>query len=226
MRKRGYTLIEVLIVVAILAILTLGAITALSGQRRRAEDAKMKADLDRLRIAFEDYYNDHNCYPPVAWFATATSCGSNLMAPYLQAIACDPHTGLPYQVQVDQTGCKWFRFSANLGTPEIQPGCTSGASCPLVATYSVGSGNIDPYAIPSPSPSGTPLPPLLLPLLLPLLRVPASATSTIIAPGSATALATTQPASTVPLATPTTPSATPRAARAWGAVHRFKFPLY
>lgn len=158
MRKRGYTLIEVLIVVAILAILTLGAITALSGQRRRAEDAKMKADLDRLRIAFEDYYNDHNCYPPVAWFATATSCGSNLMAPYLQAIACDPHTGLPYQVQVDQTGCKWFRFSANLGTPEIQPGCTSGASCPLVATYSVGSGNIDPYAIPSPSPSGTPAP--------------------------------------------------------------------
>jgi prepilin-type N-terminal cleavage/methylation domain-containing protein len=150
--KSGFTLIEVLIVVAILAILTIAVLTSLSGQRQRAEDAKIKADLNRLQIAFEDYYNDHNCYPPTTWFDGPEDCGSSVFQPYLSSIVCNSHTGLPYTVTVDSTGCKWFQLSAQLSIAEIEPGCT-GNNCPTTTVHKVASGNVDPYASSAPTPT-------------------------------------------------------------------------
>jgi len=106
----GFSLIELLIVVATLAILILAVLTGLSRQRDKADDAKMKSDLARLKIAFEDYYNDHNCYPPAEWFDNADDCGSNQLSPYLSAIPCNRKTGLPYVLETDSTTCKWFKF--------------------------------------------------------------------------------------------------------------------
>lgn len=105
MLKKGFTLIEILIVVAILAILTLASIVSLTKNRLKADDAKIKSDLSRLKIAFEDYYNDNNCYPPVAWFDSADDCDTNLMSPYLNQILCNKKTGLPYPYWSDVPTC-------------------------------------------------------------------------------------------------------------------------
>lgn len=161
--KKGFTLIEVLIVVAILAILTLMAIFSLSNQRDKATDAKSKADLARLKIAFEDYYNDHNCYPPDTWFDNADDCGTPQLAPYLAQIPCDPRTGEPYVLETDGSSCgDWFKLYAQLTQTASDPSslalCGPGGSS--LGTYGVSSSNtsvtIDCSAISTPS--STPVP--------------------------------------------------------------------
>lgn len=92
-RKNGFTLIELLIVIAIIAILVIIAIWAITINLAKARDGKRKADLDRLKIAFEDYYGDNQVYPPDT---VITNCGSNSLAPYLNSIPCDPRTKRPY----------------------------------------------------------------------------------------------------------------------------------
>ncbi len=50
--NHGFTLIEVLIVVAILAILILMSIFYYQRHLMRSRDARRKSDLDKIRIAF------------------------------------------------------------------------------------------------------------------------------------------------------------------------------
>jgi prepilin-type N-terminal cleavage/methylation domain-containing protein len=116
--KTGYTLIELLITVSIIAILIIGALFTLNRQRDRADDARVKAELDRLKIAFEEYHNDHGCYPPAEWFDSVDDCGSNQLSPYLGAIPCDRNTGLPYVLETDETSCTWYKLYARLDRPE------------------------------------------------------------------------------------------------------------
>ncbi|MFH2085297.1 MAG: prepilin-type N-terminal cleavage/methylation domain-containing protein [bacterium] len=163
MKKKAFSLIEIMIVVAILAVLALIAIFSVIRDKQKAEDSLVKTDLSRLKIAFEDYYNDHNCYPPVDWFDGPEDCGSHVLSPYLQALVCDIHTQKPYLVENDSTGCGWFKITGTLHNAEPYPGCLSD-SCPTSTTYRVSSGNINPYpdydpnAVPSPTPSPNPDP--------------------------------------------------------------------
>lgn len=112
--KLGFTLIEVLIVISILAILIIASLLNFQKYRDKASDARSKSELVKLKIAFEDYYNDNNCYPPSEWFDSQDDCGSANLKPYLQTITCDPKTNLPYTVEYDASSCKWFKIYANL----------------------------------------------------------------------------------------------------------------
>ena len=94
--RAGLTLIELMVVMAILAILITMGWMAWQNQIAKARDADRKGDLHRIQVAFEDYYNDHNCYPPAN---ILDQCGDNdpgNLKPYLEKIPCDPTTDLPY----------------------------------------------------------------------------------------------------------------------------------
>lgn len=120
-QSHGFTLIEVLVVVAIVAILVIIAIGALRGNRSKADDASVKAELVRLKTAFEDYYGDHNCYPPAEFFDEPSDCGSNNLTPYLNNLPCNPQTNEPYVVETDATGCSWFKIYADLKSSSTDP---------------------------------------------------------------------------------------------------------
>jgi len=90
--KNGFTLIELLIVIAILAILMLAVLMTLANLGK-ARDGKRKSDLTRIQTAFEEYYVDHNEYPPES---VLSDCGGDALAPYLKAMPCDPRTKTPY----------------------------------------------------------------------------------------------------------------------------------
>lgn len=85
--RQGFTLIEILIVVAILIVLLMFVFINLRGQTARAMDSKRKTDLYTFRKSFEDYNNDNDAFPAQA---VVDNCGSADMAPYLAKIPCDP----------------------------------------------------------------------------------------------------------------------------------------
>ena len=81
---RGFTLIELMIVMAIIVILA-GVGTALyTNSLQRSKEAVLKSDLFRMRDAIDQYYADKNKYPP--------SLDSLVSEKYLRAIPVDPFT--------------------------------------------------------------------------------------------------------------------------------------
>ena len=92
-RQKGITLIEVLIVVALLMLIFLALFRSFGKDISRSRDAERKSDLVDIKLAFEDYYNDHQTYPPEEYLA---DCDGDALQPYLRAVPCDPVTGEPY----------------------------------------------------------------------------------------------------------------------------------
>lgn len=73
MRKNsGFTLIEMLIVVIVVAVLAAVAIMSYNAAQMRARDTERKNDLATLRDALQLYYSKNNNY-----LETASGCGSS-----------------------------------------------------------------------------------------------------------------------------------------------------
>jgi general secretion pathway protein G len=61
--KRGFTLIEVIIVVTLVVLLASVGLATYSNSVRRAREGVLKEDLFRMRDAIDQYYADKNKYP-------------------------------------------------------------------------------------------------------------------------------------------------------------------
>ncbi|MEE9437001.1 MAG: prepilin-type N-terminal cleavage/methylation domain-containing protein [Candidatus Adiutricales bacterium] len=61
-RQKGFTLIELMIVVAIIGILAAIAIPQFNSYRRKAQDSAAKSALKNLATAQENYYATENTY--------------------------------------------------------------------------------------------------------------------------------------------------------------------
>lgn len=92
-QQKGITLIEILIVVAILMVALIALFRVFTTDTNRAHDAQRKSDLRDIKLAFEDYYNDRGAYPPEEYLA---DCNGPSLQPYLKEVPCDPVTGKPY----------------------------------------------------------------------------------------------------------------------------------
>lgn len=64
MRQRGFTLMELLVVLALVAVLASLVTPIVSSSIQRAKEATLKENLFVLRKAIDDYYADIGAYPP------------------------------------------------------------------------------------------------------------------------------------------------------------------
>ncbi len=63
MKNKGFTLIELIVVIAIIGTLTGLIVNNLNDSRARARDSKRKQELGSLKTALRLYYNDNQSYP-------------------------------------------------------------------------------------------------------------------------------------------------------------------
>jgi prepilin-type N-terminal cleavage/methylation domain-containing protein len=160
MSERGVTLTEILIVVAILVILSLMLIGGMNFTANvdKAGDAQRKSDLNRIKISFEDYFNDEGCYPNqglVNSLMSSENCGaSEVFAPWLDPWLCDGQE--PYQILVEDEVCpSWFIVLTNLRNKNDRGlGICGFEGCPvmridppIIANYGVSSDNLLWYTL-------------------------------------------------------------------------------
>jgi general secretion pathway protein G len=63
--KRGFSLIELLVVISIIGVLAAVLTANFMGMRERSRDAQKIQDLNSIKTALRLYYNDHQTYPGV-----------------------------------------------------------------------------------------------------------------------------------------------------------------
>lgn len=101
--KNGFTIIELLVVITIIAILTSFGIVSYSSANKRSRDAKRKSDIEAIRQALEMYRADKSFYPSAGggdWYNVGSlDFTSVLVSGYLPSMPDDPKTGLDYYYQ-------------------------------------------------------------------------------------------------------------------------------
>ncbi len=106
----AFTLIELLIVIAIIALMMAISIFGLSGARENSRDQRRKSDIESLRTALELYRADCDRYPANGEIVAGTqlegtlSSGSKCLNSYvyMKEVPTDPLAGASYQY--NQTG--------------------------------------------------------------------------------------------------------------------------
>lgn len=100
-KDKGFTLIEILVVVAIIGIISGVTISSVSKMRMKSRDSTRLTDLANIKLALARYYDAHGYYPQSncgwdcngyrygfessSWNALATD-----LAPYLKTLPTDP----------------------------------------------------------------------------------------------------------------------------------------
>lgn len=85
--RKGFTLVEAIITIAIIGLLALTAVTALSAGRQRSRDAKRVAAIDQINKALEVYYLQNGIYPTTINPGQNLSAGSTV---YLSPVPSNP----------------------------------------------------------------------------------------------------------------------------------------
>jgi general secretion pathway protein G len=104
--KKGFTLVELLIVIIIIAVLAAIAIPKFSNSSMRSKESSLRANLKLVRNAIDLFRADTGAFPATmagltasttvglsAAAATCTVAATDWRGPYLQAVPVDPVSG-------------------------------------------------------------------------------------------------------------------------------------
>lgn len=95
-KKSGFTLIELMVVMAIIGILSSAVLASLTNTRIKSRDARRLEDIEQIRRAIELYYTTNMTYPPYYAQTSSSNCGTNwctletALAPYIAKLPRDP----------------------------------------------------------------------------------------------------------------------------------------
>lgn len=136
---RAFTLIELMVVVAIIALLTGIVMTNLSSSKGKARDSKRVSDIGQLQLTLELYFDRCKQYPSLISGDISTinnGCpnGSGItLGSYISKIPTDPN-GAVYDYAVNGTPPTDYVLRAKLEYPSVASSDSLGASAPSYAS--------------------------------------------------------------------------------------------
>jgi general secretion pathway protein G len=159
-RISGFTLVELLIVMAIIGVLATFFIGSYTGVQKKARDANRKSDLTQISKALEIYYNDHRRYPaelsgkiagcpstgPTACDWDNTDQFTDGETVYYKTIPGDPHYPAAVYVYRSDSGGTYYKLYARLENsedPDIILGLSE-SGCTGQCNFAITSGNAVP----------------------------------------------------------------------------------
>jgi len=155
-KQKGFTLLELLVVIGIIGLLASIIVVNLTGARKRARDTKRVADIRNIQTANEDYYGKNGKYP--AKISDLVTGGQIPMWPQ------DPLAPSGTSCAANSDLCYWYASytpSGALGPQSYHIGgsledqgsmllnqdrdcvSTSGSNCPYTSAYTDGFNGAD-----------------------------------------------------------------------------------
>lgn len=156
-KEKGFTLVELMIVIGILVFLIMMVINIYRTQVLKGNDAKRKADLHKIQVAIEEYEKDHDCYPTTEMLNCNPGTG---LQPYLSKIPCDPISNESYFILLPESVCPiWYIVFSNLENTKDKDieklGCQYGCGPDTSYNFYVSSPNAPKPAQGTPAPTPT-----------------------------------------------------------------------
>ena len=150
--SKGFTLLELLVVIGIIGLLASILVVNLTGARRRARDTKRVADVRVLQTAAEDYYGKNGKYP--------TTIGDLVTGTQIPIWPLDPLAPSGTICTGNSDNCYWYAYFDVSGTPQSYHigasfedsgspllnqdrdcNSTNGSGCPYISAYTSGNFN-------------------------------------------------------------------------------------
>jgi len=132
----GFTLVEIIIVIAIIGILTSFLVANFTQIKRTARDAQRKSDLRSIQASLEIYRSDEGSYPSSL---PLTGCGDPWVAvgvTYIQTMPCDPLSTPHPQYSYSLSSGNYALVACLENTDDSQKDDLSIAPCDTTDPYS------------------------------------------------------------------------------------------
>ncbi len=110
--NKGFTLVELMIVITVIAILATIAVVSFTRVQKQARDTKRKGDLRALATGLQAYYTEKQAYP------TAVQGTAVLTPTYVPVIPTDPQSKASYTYTNDATN-NTYGLCATLEAPVV-----------------------------------------------------------------------------------------------------------
>jgi len=106
-KEKGFTLLELLVVIGIIGLLASILVVNLTSARKRARDTKRIADVRNLQTASEDYYGKNGKYP--------TGIGDLVTGAHIPVWPLDPLAPSGTTCSANSDLCYWYSYYTPTG---------------------------------------------------------------------------------------------------------------
>lgn len=114
--RRGFSIIEILVVLSIIALILAIVLASLSASRQKARDDKRVSDIATVRLVLEQYYDLCNQYPPTLTLSASAGCPPGQTLGSLIKDIPTPPEGGAYAYAAFGTGtvCRSYHIGARM----------------------------------------------------------------------------------------------------------------